>query len=33
MTVYLGYGRDIATDRTLDVPNVIERINTALMPG
>ena len=33
VTVYLGYGRDFATDRTLDVPGVLERVNTFLQPG
>ncbi len=33
VTVYLGYGRDIATERTIDLPGPISRINTWLLPG
>ena len=33
VTVYLGYGRDIATERTLAEPGVVSRVNTWLRPG
>ena len=33
VTVYLGYGREIATERTIDMGNAIERLNTWLLPG
>ena len=33
ISVYLGYGRDLATDRTFEEMGVIGRINRALRPG
>ena len=33
ITVFLGYGRDLATDRVIEDENVFERINQWLRPG
>ncbi len=33
ITAYLGYGREIATERTIDMGGPLERLNTWLMPG